>query len=391
MNALLGISPARNELSTLGRRRFQQGSLVLRGKRGQEVWVGRWREDVVLPDTSRKRIHRSVVLGDLFELPTKHAAQREMQKSLQIVNGSHSPRIKRLIGFEQFADQWEALVVSTMRPSTQNSISGHLKNWIVPFFKQRPMVDIWPEDVQQLVNSIPLRPRSVKTILGTLQMAWKTAKLWRYVEGNILEGVRTPRLDTPRSRCYSLAEIKGILEEAEEPYKCMFHVAAETGMRAGELMGLRVEDVNFKERTIRIAQTVWAGKLQSPKTEKSCRTLSISDLLTDHVKEHLANTWRENEYGLLFPNQRGRPLSAASFVTRRLYSILDKLNFPRGGLHGFRHANASLMDSEGVPLKVRQNRLGHADPQTTIKIYTHVLDNRSDRETAGKFGMLFGI
>jgi integrase len=74
---------------------------------------------------------------------------------------------------------------------------------------------------------------------------------------------------------------------------------------------------------------------------------------------------------LLFATRNGTPWDANLLVKRKLYPLLDSLGIERGGLHAFRHTNSTLMDRLGVPLKVRQQRLGHSDPSLTLGVYTH--------------------
>ncbi len=82
--------------------------------------------------------------------------------------------------------------------------------------------------------------------------------------------------------------------------------------------------------------------------------------------------WKPNERGLLFATRNGTPWDANLLVKRKLYPLLDSLGIQRGGLHAFRHTNSTLMDRLGVPLKVRQQRLGHSDVSLTLDVYTHI-------------------
>ena len=81
---------------------------------------------------------------------------------------------------------------------------------------------------------------------------------------------------------------------------------------------------------------------------------------------------KPNEKGLLFATRNGTPWDANLLVKRKLYLLLDSLGIERGRLHAFRHTNGTLMDRLGVPLKVRQQRLGHSDPSRTLGTYTHI-------------------
>ena len=99
--------------------------------------------------------------------------------------------------------------------------------------------------------------------------------------------------------------------------------------------------------------------------------LSLSPRLVTHIADFLTR-WTPNERGLLFATRNGTPWDANLLVKRKLYPLLDTLGIARGGLHAFRHANSTLMDRLGVPLKVRQQRLGHSDSSITLDVYTHV-------------------
>jgi integrase len=88
---------------------------------------------------------------------------------------------------------------------------------------------------------------------------------------------------------------------------------------------------------------------------------------------------------LLFATRNGTPWDANLLVKRKLYPLLDSLGIERGGLHAFRHMNSTLMDRLGVPLKVRQKRLGHSDPRLALDVYTHMV-NADDLRFAAKKG-----
>ena len=98
--------------------------------------------------------------------------------------------------------------------------------------------------------------------------------------------------------------------------------------------------------------------------------------------------WRPNERRLLFATKNGTPWDANLLLKRKFKPLLVELGIPvpRGnGFHAFRHANATMMDRLGTPLKVRQERLGHSDPQVTQAIYTHVASEDS-RKVAAQLG-----
>jgi len=172
-------------------------------------------------------------------------------------------------------------------------------------------------------------------------------------------------------RFFSIEEVQRILAAAPEPYQTFYWIAVETGMRAGELCGLRACDFDLERGLVGVRQSVWRGKVQSPKTENAMRCFALSPRLQLHMSDFLKR-WKPNEGGFLFATRNGTPWDANLLVKRKLYPLLDSLQIERGGLHAFRHTNSTLMDRLQVPLKVRQERLGHSDPSLTLGVYTHV-------------------
>jgi integrase len=352
----------------LARRRYQKGRVFLRGIRNP-VWVGRWREDVI-EDGHIRRIERSEVLGSKSDFPTKALARRELDKRLAVVNDPRY-RARPTATFADFASKWESLVLTQHKPSTQVTIRSHLRKHLIPFFGRWQMREIGPEEVQRFVSSVKVSGKTAKNLFATMQMLWKSARVWGYVAHDAVSGVVLPKRQRVAPRFFSVEEIQQILASANEPYRTFYWLALETGMRAGELCGLRVEDFDWQRGLVSVRQSVWRGKFQSPKSENAERCFALSPRLLAHVADCLRR-WKPNERGLVFATRNGTPWDANLLVKRKLYPLLDSLSIERGGLHAFRHTNSTLMDRLGVPLKVRQQRLGHSDPSLTLAVYTHV-------------------
>ena len=353
---------------SLARRRYQKGRVFLRGKKDQ-VWVGRWREDVI-EDGRIRRIERSEVLGSKSDFPTKRLALRELEKRLAVVNNPRY-RARPTATFEEFAFRWESRVLTQHKPSTQATIRSHLRKHLIPYFGPCQMKDIGTEEVQMLVSSVGLSAKTKKNLLATIQMLWKSARSWGYVAHDAVSDVVVPKGNRAARRFFSIEEVQRILEAAAEPYRTFYWLAVETGMRAGELCGLRAIDFDFARGLVNVRQSVWRGKFQSPKSENAVRCFKLSARLLEHIADSLRRS-RPNQKGLLFVTRNGTPWDANLLVKRKLYPLLDLLGIERGGLHAFRHTNSTLMYHLSVPLKVRQQRLGHSDPSLTLGVYTHV-------------------
>ena len=160
------------------------------------------------------------------------------------------------------------------------------------------------------------------------------------------------------------------------------------GVRVGELCGFTLHDLDLERGILQVRQSAWRGKLGDPKTEDSIRVVEISPQACAHLRCYL-QTWRPNERRLLFATRNGTPWDQNMVLKRKLRPLCRTLDIalPRGnGFHAFRHANATLMSSFGASLKLRQQRLGHADGSpVTETIYTHVI-SEDGRRIAGQLG-----
>ena len=382
-----GQSSQRIGERSMARRRYQKGSLFLRGKR-EKVWVGRWLEDEIHLDGSVHRRHRSEVLGSIKDYPTKRLAHRALEHRLAEVN-SVTYRPKHTITFEEFAERWKQSVLPQHKPSSQSSERAHLTR-LVPHFGTMSLSDISVEVVQRWVSQQTCAPKTVRNYIATLRILWTTAKAWGYVSHDPFDGVRLPKRGLVTKPRVTAHQGRDIIRMASEPYKTMFWIVAETGIRGGELCGLGVSDVDLTNRVIKIWRSAWRGTLQTPKTNNAVRHFPISANLADHIRQYLGTDWKENADGLLFCTRTGKPLDNYNIVTWQLKPLLERIGVTenrRMGLHAFRHCNATELDRMGAPIKVRQDRLGHADSETTFG-YTHA-ESADHRRVAAELGRIF--
>jgi integrase len=377
----------------LARRRYQKGRVFLRGIKNPK-WIGRWREDVI-KDGHIRRIERSEVLGSpsrkvaedkgIPYLPTKRLAQRELDKRIEVINDPRY-RARPTATFAEFVSRWESLVLTQHQPSTQSTIRSHLSKHLVPYFQRYQMRDIGPEEVQRFVSSVNLEAKTVKNLFATMQMLWKSARIWGYVAHDAVSDVVLPKRHRKQQRFFSVEEIQRILDAAEGPYLAFYWLAAETAMRAGELCGLQVGDFDFERGLVRVNRSVWRGKVKSTKSEHLDRCFALSTELLSHITEYLRR-WTPNEAGWLFATRNGTPWDQNMVVKRKLYPFLGSLGIKRGGLHAFRHGNITIMDRLAVPLKLRTQRVGQSHASLTLDVYTHVA-SEDDQKLAEQLGRI---
>jgi integrase len=250
------------------------------------------------------------------------------------------------------------------------------------------MTEIETKRIQELITSMEGRARgTVENVVMDLQQILSAARKWHngipvvkksdLYFGKLMAGEGKPFF-------FTVNQVKAILKAfaGRKPWDLFFALLATSGLRASEILGLCIEDLDFDTATIHVCQSVWHGKVQTVKTRESENSVPMTPLVRERLQAHLVNHTHE----LLFVNGRGRPYSRNEVVQTVLHPIVDKLGISRKGrrvgLHAFRHTVASML-LETAGAAVAQRQLRHADPATTLGIYGHVLGD-DQREAMGQ-------
>lgn len=369
----------------MARRRHQTGRVFVRGK-NPPVFIGRWREDVI-QGSQTIRVERSMVLGTVAELKTKRIAQRLLDPILARIN-SFDYRPSKFTSVEKFADLWKAQVLIHQKPSSVKAAESHLRSYIRKHLGKVLLHELTPQTQQNFVTllSQKVSRKTVLNALGTLSSMVRTAKSWGYCAQTITTSELALPADEVRkqARFFSGEQARKIIAIAAEPYRTMFAIAAMTGLRPGEVMGLQKGDLDFEQRLLHVRRSTWLGRVQTVKSKASMAPVVMPEALATLLKDYLA-TWQANSEGFLFLNRKGRPYSQNYIVQKRLWPILDALSIPRCGLHAFRHCHASLLLDVGANPKVAQEQMRHSDARITLGIYGHVIGD-AQRNAVDKVG-----
>ena len=368
------VALSTQEVERMARRRYQDGCVYRRG----DVWVGRWREDEVDAEGKIRRRLKSET-WKVAEYPTKRLVQRELKRKLAEVN-ARSYRAKPQTNFEVFAKKWETTVLPNFKSSNQPPMRGQLRKHLVPALGSFALANLTGEPLQVFVSNCKLSPKTIKNLVATLSIMWNTAKAWRLVEHDPSQGLKLPEQNPEEARCFAADEIRRIIEEANEPYRTLYWIAGETGIRMGELCGLKWDNINLDRGIVQIKQSSWRGELGTPKSKKGIRAFAISPGLWAALAEK-RSTDPVTDSGLVFHTSNDTPWDGDTTRKRKLHPLCDRLGIARGGFNAFRHGNATIMDQVSVPTKVRQDRLGHADIETTNR-YTHLVSEDDKRAAA---------
>jgi integrase len=353
----------------LARRRYQKGMILFSESR--QIWLGRYREDIIQADGSTVRTRPQIVLGTKKELPTQRLAVRKLDEVLSRINNCSYQPI-RIATVAEFAKRFREEVLTKRKPSTVRSAVSHFEAHILPQLGKLRLDQIGPENQQIFINSLDGTSRkTLLNVLSTLSAMLSTAKNWGYAAREVeLKKLVLPDRNSYVAPHFTRSQVESIFSMAQEPWRTFFVVLAMTGMRAGEALGLQWADIDFDHSCIHIRRSAWYGKVQSTKSKTSSAPITLPDALASVLSEY-RKEWKPDSRGFLFTTRNGRPPSSNKVVEYQLWPILDALNISRCGLHAFRHSVASFIVDAGYAPEVAQQQLRHTDARTTLN-YIHL-------------------
>jgi integrase len=352
------------------RRCHQEGSLFKRGTR-KKVWVARWWEDVIGAGNKIERVRRSEVLGTITEIPTKREAQQLLDELLRRTNsGERKPQT--VLTFRTFVqDRWKPDVYPTLKFSSKKFYDNVVETHLMPVFGDTQLRLISKDSVQSFL-----------TAKAQGDSSWKTVKHIRTVFGGILEAAvrdellasnpvrktRMPRRAHVEEKApISPESLRALLERLPEPSRSIASLLAMTGLRIGELLALRWQDIDFDKGSFSVRQTVYEGHFDVPKSKRSKRTLPLGPVCAQ-ILASLRKPGVEPS-ALVFSTRNGSPLSRRNLLNRQLKPACKSLGLTGANWHWLRHAHATLLDSVGAALGTVQALLGHASPEVTREVY----------------------
>lgn len=328
-------------------------------------------------------------------------SRKEVVKKLAGVPKQETVNVDPKLILSNYLGTWlRDSVKDSVRPSTFSRYESLVRLHINPGLGGTRLLKLTPGSVQALYRErldAGCSPRTVQYIHVTLHKALKDAVRLRMVPANVAEAVTVPQVSKEEVRPLSPAQVKVFLKAARgERLEPMFTLAITTGMRQGELLGLKWEDLDLDEGVVRVRRTLSLdGKkivFAPPKTAKGRRSIGLTGPAVASLKRHRAlqeaemGSWSEN-LGLVFPNKDGAPRSSRGHLTEVLRQILRKARLPEIRFHDLRHTSATLLLSKNVHPKIVQTILGHATVGFTLDVYTHFLPSMMEGAISAMEGL----
>ena len=306
--------------------------------------------------------------------------------------------------FEQLANKWLDLVEDDLSPTTLRGYRNKLKVRIFPAIGDRPVNKITTDDLDQLyrglVNQTGLSPTTVRQINAIIRRAFRQAVILGWIATNPAANVTPPRMTKPKLSPPNAAQVDELLNytRRQNPELGHFlHIAASTGARRGEMCALRWSNLDPKRMTLTIERSIaevpGGIREKSTKTHAERRISLDPDTLAVFEAQKAIVTDRAKQVGMkivanayVFSREPDCLIAMTpGTITKQFQAVRDALGFDNMRLHDLRHFAATRMVTAGIPVRTVAGRLGHANPSTTLSVYTHFVE-ASDQDAAAVMG-----
>jgi integrase len=345
--------------------------------------------------------------------PGKLSASERKHKAKEIIAASgadtteHFERVvcgNHGITFREQAEIWLEQMKNRKRkpvaPSTLSTWESCLENWLNPNIGHMPIGNVKNLSLKNLgIKMVEggLGESAIRSYTNVVKMVVASAvneegeelypRKWNH------SFIDLPRIRNPKQPSFTGAVVTRIVADAKkEKYKLLFALCGGTGLRFGEALGIRIQDISPDCSTIKIEQKAWRSQLHNfLKTDSGSREVDLCPALAAMLKEYLDKRGKTLKSDLLFQSRSGKPLHQSNILRRTLHPILENFNEPKCGCHAFRRFRVTHLRKNGVPEDLIHFWAGHAGKSVTDD-YSKLKDDLGFRkEVAIRVGLGFEL
>jgi integrase len=345
---------------------------------------GTWQGAITFGKTKSGTQRRETVYGE-----TQGEVRKKLDAlKLQVNLGTVSPKDLTVKGF---LEEWLNVKARQVKPRTIESYRYTVEKYINSHLGQFKLHKLNPTEIEYFLGEIvsEVSPHTSNYCRSVLLMAFEQAVKWRLLASNPADGTKPVRETKREIDPWKPSEVQCFID-----YACghrlypLFYLAITSGLRFGELLGLRWEDLQGNTLRVRNNLTKENGQwvLSTPKTSKSVRYVALAEdtlaVLATHraaqAKEiaYLGEAWEHPNH--MFVTEVGTFLDQRN-VLRVWHRLQEAAGVPRIRFHDARHLHVSLLIRQGLDVKTIAERLAHTDPRFTLKKYAHLFEDQRQR------------
>lgn len=364
-----------NRTFTLRRERYQSGSLTKEKRSsGPDVWVYRWREQI----SARETIQRKRIIGTVQEYRTESAARKAVDALRLDINAEAVSSLPMTLS--ELAEHYREIELGDgcgKTKLTREVYSFHLDSYIIPRWGDERIGDIKAFRVESWLKSLEKSNAIKAKIKGVLGVLYQHAMRYGWAERNPIREVRQSAKRLKEPDILTPDELEAIINRLSEPSRTLVITAAVTGLRRGELIGLKWEDVDFEHQKINVVRSLVDHVEGVPKTSTSRRPVPLTPALAGVLESWRRQTAYSKPKDWVFasPYDLGaKPYWPDMLLKRHIRPAALLAGISKQiGWHTFRRTTATLLLSIGASIRVTQELMRHASPVMTLGTYSQAI------------------
>lgn len=357
----------------------------------------RCREQTMMPDTvaNRKRLQKVLdsiereISNGVFDYEAtfnKPKAKKKTEPSTVPTKNAQSNNESSPL-FREFAEIWFAEVEVAWRKSYVITQRGVLDKYLLGYFGEKRVGLITKADVlafRATLTKVPSRKenamlsnRRINSIMKPLRQILNEAAD-RYQFNPVFQQVKPLKMKRSDVQPFSLEDVQRIINTVRPDYRCYFTLRLFTGMRTGEVHGLKWKYIDFERRLILVREAIVLNEEDELKTDGSMRDIQMNELVYEALRQQLNETFQKSEY--VFCLQNGKPIDNKNFLTRVWSPLLRHLGLQYRRAYQMRHTAATLWLASGEAPEWIARQLGHTSTEMLFKVYSRYVPNLTRRD-----------
>ncbi|MFA1821217.1 tyrosine-type recombinase/integrase [Virgibacillus oceani] len=314
---------------------------------------------------------------------TKKEAEKEMPRILNELNqGTYVEPSKQL--YSDFLDAWMKNKRNKLSLNAYNNYEMNIRVHIKPAlgrFKLSKLNSLAIDDFYTDLENKGLSSATIRKMHTIVRSSLEYAKDYRFIEWNPASVVKPPSVKHKDIQVWEEKDLMRFLHFTKNEHDyIVYHLALFTGMRRGEILGLKWSDIDYAQKKIRVQRSYSKSGFTKGKTDSARRVIDVDDdtitaLKERHkiVKENKMRCGEDYEdNNLVVCRADGRPVDVRN-VNRRFTKLRERHKMPEIRFHDMRHTHATIMLGMGTPVKIVSERMGHHKVEITLNTYAHLL------------------
>jgi integrase len=391
VHSTAAISAHAKEKIRMQAQRYQRGSLsLLKRKSKPDTWVFRY-----YVGQGSRRVYKKQIVGTVLEFPKRKDAEKAVAQLRVDVNegAAFAP-----INLDQLAAHYQRVEVPSKAYSTREGYKHYLRLHILPKWGNQSLSPIKSVEVESWLRNLktakgkPASPGTRTKIRNLLSAVFTHAIRYEWAARNPISPVRSSskRLRTPD--ILTPGEFQALVLALSQRERVIVLLAGSTGLRRGELIGLRWGDIDLELRQANVTRSVWRNVEGETKTEASRKPVPLHPVLVEELKQWRRVTLYRSDEDFVFPSiaKNGtQPISPDMILKRHIRPALEQIGVTkRIGFHSFRHGLATMLRQQGVDIKTAQELMRHANSRITLEIYQQSVGEEKREAQMKVMGML---